>query len=78
MLQTKVDRTVEAVFCSGVILETIYCILYIVLSLSDFLTPFSLCDSKACHHVPTKVFEAHCTDKMIRSQCCNTPPLATP
>ena len=32
MLQTIVDRTVDVVFCSGVILKTIYCILYIVFS----------------------------------------------
>ena len=32
MLQTIVDRTVDVVFCSGVILETIYCMLYIVIS----------------------------------------------
>ena len=32
MLQTIVDRTVDVVFCSGVILETIYCMLYIVLN----------------------------------------------
>ena len=32
MLQTIVDRTVDGVFCGGVILETIYCMLYIVLS----------------------------------------------
>ena len=31
MLQTIVDRSVD-VFCGGVILETIYCMLYIVLS----------------------------------------------
>ena len=31
MLQTIVDRTLD-VFCGGVILETIYCMLYIVLS----------------------------------------------
>ena len=29
------DRTVDVVFCSGVILETIYCILYIILSASQ-------------------------------------------
>ena len=32
MLRTIVDRTVDVVFCGGVILETIYCMLYIVLS----------------------------------------------
>ena len=32
MLQTIVDRTVDVVVCSGVTLETIYCMLYIVLS----------------------------------------------
>ena len=29
------DITVDVVFCSGVILETIYCILYIILSASQ-------------------------------------------
>ena len=29
------DRTVDVVFCSGAILETMYCILYIVLSASQ-------------------------------------------
>ena len=29
------DRPVDVVFCSGVILETIYCILYIILSASQ-------------------------------------------
>ena len=32
MLQTIVDRTVDVVFCIGVTFETIYCMLYIVLS----------------------------------------------
>ena len=31
MLRTIVDRTLDVVFCSGVILETIYCILYIII-----------------------------------------------
>ena len=30
MLQTIVDRTVNVVFCSGVILDNIYCMLYII------------------------------------------------
>ena len=32
MLQTIVDTTVNVVFCSGVILDNIYCMLYIILS----------------------------------------------
>ena len=32
MLQTMVDRTVNVVFCIGVILDTIYFMLYIMLS----------------------------------------------
>ena len=32
MLQTIVDRTVDVLFCSGVILDNIYCTLYIILS----------------------------------------------
>ena len=79
MLQTIVERTVDVVFCSGVLLETIYCIVYIVLGVSDFVTPFSLCDSKSCPHMSTKVIEYNCTDKITRSPPCrNTPPLATP
>ena len=32
MLQTIVDRTVNVVFCSGVTLDNVYCMLYIVLN----------------------------------------------
>ena len=32
MLQTIVDRTLNVVFCSGVILDNIYCMLYSILS----------------------------------------------
>ena len=35
MLCPLVDRTVDVVFCSGVILEPIYCILYVILSVSQ-------------------------------------------
>ena len=67
MLQTIVDRTVDVAFCSGVLLEIIYCIIYIVLGFSDCLTPCSLCGSKACHYMSTKVIESNFTEKIIRS-----------
>ena len=35
MLQTIVDRTLNVIFCSGVILDNVYCLLYIVLSVAQ-------------------------------------------
>ena len=78
MLQNIVDKTGDLVFCSGVTLETIYCILYIVLSVSDCLTPFHCVIVKQAIMCQQKVIESNCTDKIIRSWYCSTPPLSTP
>ena len=43
MLQTIVDRTVNVLFCSGVILDNVYCMLYIVLILHFLLSFIEPC-----------------------------------
>ena len=52
MLQTLVDRTLAAVFCSGVILESIYCMLYIILSAAQLCFPTLLIEKGTVVEAP--------------------------
>ena len=47
-------------------------------TISALLTPFGLCDGKACSHVMTIVIESNVTKKIIIDQRCDAPPLTTP
>ena len=48
MLQTMVDRTVNVVVCSGVILDNIYCMLYIILSAAQLWFARLLMEKRNC------------------------------
>ena len=52
MLQTMVDRSVNVVFCIGVILDTIYCMLYIMLSAAQLCFVILLMEKETVVEAP--------------------------